>query len=272
MQRKLILNFDINKTVIISDVGAGVSFDDMLNSLLSECVWGTIRTDTTKETRTAEDWILFSSVPTTSQPSIDNDIEPLVTFGDYLETYTKATKHERGVLKRNFTKPGGKGEIFRPYLEELRSAMMVDTSVVDVTRLSTIEYLNEGIYHIVPAFFELMIELDKRRWDFRIVFRTFGVDTDRVAHEYNLFCSGHHPLYPHVLMNGEAGTIDRRLIVPQFTGKLKRISNDPNSGLLFACVSDKNVSCSIYLCCLCHYQLYVDLNLGCIMATTMIYI
>ena len=39
----LMLHFDINKTIIISDPVSNISTDQMLNSLLSECIWGTLQ-------------------------------------------------------------------------------------------------------------------------------------------------------------------------------------------------------------------------------------
>ena len=67
------LHFDINKTVIISDPVANIAQDDMLNSLLSECVWGDI-TITNQEkadekTFTLSDWKLRSPIPSQTPPA-----------------------------------------------------------------------------------------------------------------------------------------------------------------------------------------------------------
>ena len=34
------LNFDINKTIIMSDAAQGSDLDAMINSLLGDCAWG----------------------------------------------------------------------------------------------------------------------------------------------------------------------------------------------------------------------------------------
>jgi hypothetical protein len=39
----VVMHFDINKTIIISDPASGVTADQMLNSILSECIWGTLK-------------------------------------------------------------------------------------------------------------------------------------------------------------------------------------------------------------------------------------
>jgi hypothetical protein len=235
---RLLLHFDINKTILMSDVGAGVSNEDMLNSLLSECVFGYIREGTTKESRTAHDWILISETPTTEAPE---SAKELVTFGDYLENHIALAKAERVPFKRNFTSCGGVGERFKTSLEELSRRMSLPEAVTSAAKHKNFPWLSDGSYHIIPAFFSLIIELDRRKWDFRIIFRTFGSDTDRIASEFNSFCDGFHPCYPGVKMNGEESTVDRRLVLPTYSGMLRRISDDRN-GVLFASVTNQQVS------------------------------
>jgi hypothetical protein len=36
----LILHFDVNKTILISDAAKGANQSDMINMLISECAWG----------------------------------------------------------------------------------------------------------------------------------------------------------------------------------------------------------------------------------------
>lgn len=40
VKARLILHFDINKTVLMSDKAQGTDTDHMVNQLLSECAWG----------------------------------------------------------------------------------------------------------------------------------------------------------------------------------------------------------------------------------------
>jgi hypothetical protein len=73
--------------------------------------------------------------------------------------------------------------------------------------------------HIMPSFFHLVVELERRKLgetiiatyfeissklsyyfvlqylDYALVFRTFGSDSTEIAQEYNKFCTGTHPMY-----------------------------------------------------------------------------
>jgi hypothetical protein len=90
----LILHFDINKTLIMSDPVGNISIDKMLNSLLSECIYGTVSmnndsndvnqinndnqeniSDTDLRYR-VDNWTILSPVPCLSPPHKD-----AVTFG-----------------------------------------------------------------------------------------------------------------------------------------------------------------------------------------------
>ena len=44
-QRHLILNIDINKTIIVSDAIQGKSCEDVANHVLSDTSWGTVNQD-----------------------------------------------------------------------------------------------------------------------------------------------------------------------------------------------------------------------------------
>ena len=82
---------------------------------------------------------------------------------------------------------------------------------------------------IIPAFFELLLHLQKHAVRFDLTFRTFGSDLPEVIREFNAFCSGHHPLYPHALFDGREGTQDLRVNLdhPDSHGFLWRGDNPP---------------------------------------------
>eukprot|EP00662_Eupelagonemidae_sp_cell21_P027999 gene27999-52746_t len=64
-------------------------------------------------------------------------------------------------------------------------------------------------------FFALVRRLHEDGRDFRIVFRTFGVDLPEVLSEYNLFCLGEHPCHPGV----PDGLRARAVSLPADTGE-----------------------------------------------------
>jgi hypothetical protein len=114
-------------------------------------------------------------------------------------------REERRRKKTSFCAEGEPGTVFSKEIEKLKEALTIpagkprDAAIRAAPTLSggLKEMFSSGMHFIVPAFFELLIELAvRRRQDFRIVFRTFGIDIHEISEELNLFCEGLHPLSP----------------------------------------------------------------------------
>ena len=164
--------------------------------------------------------------------------EKLLTFGEFLENYTSLSKKDRKAHKVNFTDPGGKGEACREHYLMLENALTPPPEAVAEARARGLEVLVNGQYHIVPSFFLLVSELDARGLDFRIIFRTFGVDVARVASEFNMYCEGTHPVFPGIKkMDGRDGSVDRRLRLPHFSCRYHRTAVGPE-GVAMAHISN----------------------------------
>jgi hypothetical protein len=75
--------------------------------------------------------------------------------------------------------------------------------VEDADNPLLVHYQSTQRYHILPAFFKLLLSLRKRKCDFSLVIKnSSGSDNHGfIIHELNLFFSGQHPLY-----NGRNGT------------------------------------------------------------------
>ena len=147
-----------------------------------------------------------------------------------------------------------------------------DDKIEDKENISIENILQSGSYHIIPSFFKLISYLHQEEINFRLIFRTFGVDLAKVAFEFNLYCEGKHPLFPlsspplsmvvdtekssiiinnhlkeidssiqRVKMDG-SGTdgIDRRLYLPHYRGVLKRTS-DHQDGVSFQTINIEGV-------------------------------
>ena len=75
----------------------------------------------------------------------------------------------------------------------------------------------EGKYHLIPAFFRMMIFLKKNKREHSLAFRTFGQDLEKIVWEFNRFCSGQHPCFsgrngtPLVRLDGSKNTKDLRI-------------------------------------------------------------
>lgn len=369
----LLLHFDINKTIIITDSALDLSIDQALNSLLSECIWGTLKknrdkfeadnisgsradkmtdvelrprsylkTGTRNENNSDDDvvdsykwsvsdWKICSPLPSKNAPQADS-----VTFNEFVENFhfdERMTKTKRRLFKRRFTEKGMPGEEALGSFQILEGAMKFpaqkfetesnsdsndvgdkverrsDSVVVSeetrgdngsdnriescinstnkncnnnenermmendsndeisdkkrkIDRMQKIsmendlvesnigQILKSGYYHILPSFFKLVSYLHHLNVDFRIIFRTFGIDVEKVSEEFNIYCEGRHPLFPieknpikmeddkvtesyseyhtveRVKMDGENGA-DRRLHFPYFCGVIKRTSERP---------------------------------------------
>ena len=141
----------------------------------------------------------------------------------------------------------------------------ISLSRIDLYPELTKSVLKDGQYHIIPSFFYLISVLDDLKIDFRIIFRTFGVDIAKVAAEFNTYCEGNHPVLHHTefikslpsieiqqkysfvnkKMDGSDGSIDRRLHLPSFSGKITRNGINSNDVHL-AHLSHERVSCMFY--------------------------
>eukprot|EP01038_Epipyxis_sp_PR26KG_P005478 gene5478-7584_t len=227
----------------MSDVGTGIQQSQLLNSLLSECTWGIVQNiDKPKNNRTASDWKVCCSNPQTNPPHIvDNDSAAgvvIATYGTFLEDYTTIPKKERKHLKTTFTEMGCIGESFREYYYNLQSALNLQYNSIDNS--NNIE--NKTQFSLLLSFLKLIDFLTDKSINFRIIFRTFGIDISNVAEEFNLFCEGNHPvLKPKYKLDGSDGRGDYRLKLPTYFGRVKRSSLDSN-GLNLAYISnDKTI-------------------------------
>lgn len=225
------LHFDIDKTLIVSDPVSGKDTPAMVNSIISEVVWGKV------DPHTGE-WTCISRHPSTVSPEPDDS--SVMTFGEYLENVkfrreeirgymddhkaepikkaNAAKKAQAAKLKTHFTEPGQIGEQFHGDFENLMSYLEVPP---EVKKLDDHNIFKDGRYAILPSFFHLLVHLQKEQRDFSITFRTFGTEIEEVAREFNLFCEGKHPLFPHARADGSEGTLDRRLDTKQHIGAFR---------------------------------------------------
>jgi hypothetical protein len=138
----------------------------------------------------------------------------MVTFAGYLEDVLHIEKAELVDLKCKFVDPGCPGEAVRSAYLELQSKLMLPSGV----SLPTSASVGEGRHFVLPSFFKLVQRLEEEGRNFRIIFRTFGIDILDVIGEYNLFCSGRHPCFTDVIAEMEK----RMVRLPQDSGEYFR--------------------------------------------------
>ncbi|KAK9809573.1 hypothetical protein WJX73_003405 [Symbiochloris irregularis] len=230
---RLVLHFDINKTILKSDKAQGSNLDAVLNSLLADRAWG--RVDAGPHWRPV------------GRLSIDkpaNDPE-LMTYSTYVDKYlspdaaasvqeaaerSSLMKQQRRHQKRTFTESNEPGEMFRGVYDHLKQALMLPPEVAATTQ--GMPLFEGGRRHILTSFFNLLLHLNKQEEQCMVVFRTFGVDIPEVAGEMDLFASGKHPCYPEVCMDRRNGSMDMRISDPESFGVFSRVSGKPHGSRL----------------------------------------
>eukprot|EP00942_MAST-04A_sp_MAST-4A-sp1_P004977 g4977.t1 len=223
MLKKIIyLNFDLNRTVLMSDAAGGRSMDDTVNYLLSEISYGKVEKNDENTAR----WIATGEAKPYPGNEVPDD-RTLITykaFGDNLYKYktsgsvedvahNKTMKKHRKKLQSSFTNENNPGEKFRPYLVQVMNALeMKDeaTKTLAKNAAKTIEpgllkeFWEDGKYFLLPSFLNLLIYLQSDPAllaNVRIIYRTFGSDLEEVAKELDVFHQGKHPLYPGIKLN-----------------------------------------------------------------------
>jgi len=199
--RPLVLHFDINKTIVMSDSVTGTSADNMVNALLSEVCWGTW--DATCARGTLEEKIQCAATwQLDSGPSVVGP-RGMINYTDLLEVELKLPKKERSKLKHAFADPGSPGEGVSNVRDRLKKALAQPAG-----------------FFLLPSFYALVLRLHEEGRDFRLIFRTFGVDLPSVILEFNTFCAGGHPAFPHT----PDGLRARAVQMPVDTGEWYRDS------------------------------------------------
>lgn len=185
----LVLNFDVNKTLMMSDAVQNKSIGDVVNEVLADAAWGS---------ELHGEWVLGVTEPSVLRPHRDG--QELVSYIEWLsKNYPGSTnKKKRTSIAKVFTSVGQPGAALAVHAERLAEGLKLP---------------NGAIVQIVPAFFELMASLKQERRSFTLCFRTFGEDLEVVTKELNLFCEGRHPLSPPgIVFDGSDGDTDYRVM------------------------------------------------------------
>lgn len=189
-KRHLVLNFDVNATIIMSDKIQNIAETDVANSVLANVSWGTMVDDK---------WVLIEEAPSVRRPTMQNGQEVLSYF-EFIEKSIpgSSNKKVRKDKVKRFTLSGAPGEKMAPQAKELVEKLQMPDG--------------KGAVFIIPAFFELLVHLKRTGRSFTIVFRTFGEDLKDIVEELNAFCVGQHPLAPpDVRLDGSDGGPDYRV-------------------------------------------------------------
>ncbi|KAG2385469.1 hypothetical protein C9374_003284 [Naegleria lovaniensis] len=213
---RLILHFDVNKTIIISDEAAGKTMDDIINQIVMSSIWGYVSETNDSKDFVVLQWKLYSSAKALLENSsleIPSG-KKIINYYDYIEKVLYPyPEHDESVPLEERKRINGRIKEERTKMvKNFTRCKMADDFLDDIARLKkelirksskqqgiTLETAKASDYvNIVPAFFEVLLELFKRKRDFQLIIRTYGSlkDISSVIKEINTFCRGEHIDYP----------------------------------------------------------------------------
>jgi len=227
-QPHLVLNFDVNNTIMMLDTATGADCTKLLGAVLANTAWGTIQEDETGK----KHWVLQHPEISVLAPA-----PSLITYKAFVDSLNpvnaSASKEQNATAKGrrraavwSFTDPGQPGECFRPELEKMHTALLLPPEVRG-TEKAIAAGLTGDTVQLLPSFLRLLRELKRERRSFMLMFRTFGHDLALVQKELNALCEGRHPLFPEedpIVLDGSDGLPDyrMRLDTPQGCGAFFR--------------------------------------------------
>lgn len=189
----LVIHFDINETILVEDEAGGDSREDCLNKMLAKSAFVQIPRESAAS---LEDIALVNEdtsnvVPThwwdgtLIQEEYDKGlaVPPLYTGWQWP---AGCCPYYRTAFKtRSKTFVSHHGTIYKPIYEKIHDKLSPGCFKSTDCILS----------HIIPAFFETLIELSPNKQT-TIVLRTFGTDLPDVGAAISEFARGRHPDYP----------------------------------------------------------------------------
>lgn len=170
-KRKLVLHFDINKTIVPVDTATGETVEASLNVYMSGLAWGR---------ETAGVWEKTDEILSSSPGPQAN-----VSFYKFEERRLLREKSmDRAAFRIHLTSftDRPQGIAFKPYFNTLLSKLHWKLPYNEELHESiTVPGTREDRYHfILPAFYRLLTELTENGRDFSVILRSYGSDCDSV--------------------------------------------------------------------------------------------
>jgi len=234
--RWLVLHLALPRTTMTCDMATARSTEAELNDALSNLAWGSVDDQLGV-------WTLESPDPSPHPPH-----DSLITYAEYVaRTYPSDNTMEDKAREENarlaaqkraqFTCPGEPGAKFRAMYDQMvknlqhsnkalakaydikKAILDEEAAPEDPTKSEAQNIMRYGRHQILPAFWNLLIDLTKKGRRFSVVFRSFSEEQlSQVRNELQLFCEGKHPAYSGQQktqkpppMDGNKGSKDMRL-------------------------------------------------------------
>jgi len=211
-QTPLLLHFDVNKTILLSDSLIMKSIEDGIREGISELFWGVVHPNDTG----AEVWEWTGTQPSVDPPTSVNSTEKLRNYQQFCKAEV-SDKDERKKAMRSFslvTSENSKNEMEK-WVRLALQKMELPKEVVH-TQEAQASGLKGSTFVMLPAFFHLVSALQDQGRKFAIVFRSFGDDHEKIKTEWNSFCELRHPVFSKLVqgtgpLDGSAAHPDRRI-------------------------------------------------------------
>lgn len=191
-KRKLVLHFDINLTLLVSDPVSNINVSGAVNEFLAKSCWGT---------ETNGEWE-FCEPSSKGELHLERphwDPKAELSYFKYLEKKMDGNSRSKGDNRAKFRKAVGQfsehdGKIVRSKYEQIIEALKAPSNLQG----TPFAFEQDGtlFYYILPAFWQLLASLQRDDRNFCIVLRTMGQDGLPVADAINAFAHGKHPEYP----------------------------------------------------------------------------
>ncbi|XP_056305319.1 uncharacterized protein si:dkey-32e6.3 [Danio aesculapii] len=168
--RRVVLHFDLNNTILVSDAVTRQGTVSALEYFLSTVTWGRM---------TKGKWEWLSEAPSLLPPC-EGAVSYYSQFGR-VAAFTTV----------------GPGRRFRKVLEE-HLELLSWPSHLSADKELSVKGEDGKLYHwILPSFFQMLQDLASQGIEFSVLFRTFGTDLPRVLTAVkNAVEHGSHPLFP----------------------------------------------------------------------------
>lgn len=202
-QPKLLIYFDINKTIMFGDSVQNCSAFESFKSVCMSYSWGSLDSE--------NKWKLEHN-----KFSLEKPREGLMNYKQYLEKYicrkktkeempndnerfntNKKIKEHQLELTSLFFNDGEPGETLKKEFNEKLEKIKINKKVEEKIKNNPLfqKLFKDGYYSIFLSLFFTIIYLSEENRNFSIILRSFGEDANIVISEFNEFCEGNHPLF-----------------------------------------------------------------------------
>mmetsp|Transcript_78094 Transcript_78094/g.215947 ORF Transcript_78094/g.215947 Transcript_78094/m.215947 type:complete len:458 (-) Transcript_78094:119-1492(-) len=194
----VILHFDVNKTVILSDSISMKGVEDSIREGIAELYWGHVRNRNGKVV-----WEWTQTSPSLQPPpTITADTEAscgavgsTCNYRQYCkETVKDSSERKKAIRTFNLVDEHPVKQEMEELCEKAleRMQLAADFQNNDAAKAAGVA---GHTYNMLPALFHMVATLQVSGRPFAVLFRSFGADHERVKAEWNAFCELRHPIF-----------------------------------------------------------------------------